>query len=375
MLICWTIQGSLWNYFGILEHKIWVHHKCRVIKRWLYLSLLPGTVRCLRPSSGLRCPVPHPASVYSWCSSLQPEGVSLGLACPRCQLQGSLHLSRFRPLQVSRTCLPAYSSFLTFARWLSNVQQSPSQRIIITRYCALIHIPEDWDLWSTSGDTSWAASSVQARSCGTKCWLNSSGGSVHGSRPEPKTRSPCLAHSFFASHLNWWFLDVAHVWCCLSRLLSHHDHLGVDGAEGVNNDLRKRRRVNSGTLHKEGLTFPLTLWIGSTTTATALWFKASKLCAERNLLSLGQQHSTSKQQHPAHRQLMPTCWVLMSTPESQQPKPGWEWYLTWHTSLYLCWIMSHCYTYHPTTISGLPVCLSMSSIFIWMTGSTASTLT
>ena len=29
-----------------------------------------------------------------------------------------------------------------------------------------------------------------------------------------------------------------------------------------------------------------------------------------------------------------TCWVLISTPESQQPKPGWEWY-------------------QPTTISGL----------------------
>ena len=46
----------------------------------------------------------------------------------------------------------------------------------------------------------------------------------------------------------------------------------------------------------------------------------------------------------------------MSTPESQQPNPGWEWY-------------------HPTTISGLPVCFSMSSILAWKTGSTASTLT
>ncbi len=67
--------------------------------------------------------------------------------------------------------------------------------------------------------------------------------------------------------------------------------------------------------------------MGSTTTATALSESASKL-----------------------------CWVLMSTPDSQQPKPGWEWY-------------------HPTTISGRPVCLSMSSILAWKTGSTASTET
>lgn len=75
------------------------------------------------------------------------------------------------------------------------------------------------------------------------------------------------------------------------------------------------------------LTFPLTDWIGSTTTATALSDSASKL-----------------------------CWVLISTPESQQPNPGWEWY-------------------HPTTISGLPVCFSISNILVWNTGSTASTLT
>jgi len=52
-------------------------------------------------------------------------------------------------------------------------------------------------------------------------------------------------------------------------------------------------------------TFPFTLWMGSTTTATALWFRASKLCC-----------------------------VLMSTPDNQHPNPGWEWY-------------------QPTTISGL----------------------
>lgn len=52
-------------------------------------------------------------------------------------------------------------------------------------------------------------------------------------------------------------------------------------------------------------TLPLTDWIGSTTTATARGVSCSK-----------------------------DCWVLMSTEESQQPKPGWEWY-------------------HPTTCSGL----------------------
>ena len=74
-------------------------------------------------------------------------------------------------------------------------------------------------------------------------------------------------------------------------------------------------------------TFPFTDWIGSTTTATARWLSASN-----------------------------DCCVLMSTPESQQPNPGCEWY-------------------QPTTISGRPVCLSMSSICCWKTGSTASTLT
>lgn len=54
-------------------------------------------------------------------------------------------------------------------------------------------------------------------------------------------------------------------------------------------------------------TFPLTLWMGSTTTATARSDRASKL-----------------------------CWVLMSTPDNQQPNPGWLWY-------------------HPTTISGLMI--------------------
>lgn len=44
-------------------------------------------------------------------------------------------------------------------------------------------------------------------------------------------------------------------------------------------------------------TLPLTDWMGSTTTATARGVSCSKLCC-----------------------------VLMSTDESQQPKPGCEWY-------------------------------------------------
>lgn len=52
-------------------------------------------------------------------------------------------------------------------------------------------------------------------------------------------------------------------------------------------------------------TLPLTDWMGSTTTATARGVNCSK-----------------------------DCWVLISTDESQQPKPGCEWY-------------------QPTTVSGL----------------------
>ena len=74
-------------------------------------------------------------------------------------------------------------------------------------------------------------------------------------------------------------------------------------------------------------TFPLTLCTGSITTLTSRGFSASNACC-----------------------------VLMSTPESQHPNPGWEWY-------------------QPTTISSRPVCLSISSIFVWNTGSTASTET
>ena len=59
-------------------------------------------------------------------------------------------------------------------------------------------------------------------------------------------------------------------------------------------------------------TLPLTDWMGSMTTATARGVSCSK-----------------------------DCWVLMSTEESQQPKPGWEWY-------------------QPTTVSGLHITQSQS---------------
>lgn len=74
-------------------------------------------------------------------------------------------------------------------------------------------------------------------------------------------------------------------------------------------------------------TFPFTDWIGSTTTATFLLSSCSN-----------------------------DYWVFTSTPESQQPKPGWEWY-------------------QPTTFSCLSVCFSISSILAWNSGSTASTET
>ena len=58
-------------------------------------------------------------------------------------------------------------------------------------------------------------------------------------------------------------------------------------------------------------TLPFTDWIGSTTTATARGVSCSK-----------------------------DCCVFMSTEESQQPKPGWEWY-------------------QPTTVSGLFTALEL----------------
>eukprot|EP01139_Manchomonas_bermudensis_P014511 Amastigsp_a508550_293.p4 type:complete len:129 gc:universal Amastigsp_a508550_293:631-245(-) len=74
-------------------------------------------------------------------------------------------------------------------------------------------------------------------------------------------------------------------------------------------------------------TLPLTDWSGSTTTATARSLSCSNdFC------------------------------VLTSTPESQQPKPGCEWY-------------------QPTTISERPVWVNMSSMSVWKTWSTASTET
>jgi len=122
--------------------------------------------------------------------------------------------------------------------------------------------------------------------------------------------------------LNGWFLKVTKIGSCLSWFLSEHNHLGIDCSESVDNDL---------SLHWlnwiwiiECITYIL-VYILPMTTATALSERASK-----------------------------DCWVLISTPDNQQPNPGWEWY-------------------HPTTISGRPVCFNMSNIFAWKTGSTAST--
>ena len=74
-------------------------------------------------------------------------------------------------------------------------------------------------------------------------------------------------------------------------------------------------------------TLPLTDWMGSTTIATALGFKFS-------------------------------CyfWVSISVPESQGPKPGWEWY-------------------QPTTFCSRPTCFIFSMNSCWKTGSTDSTET
>ncbi len=73
----------------------------------------------------------------------------------------------------------------------------------------------------------------------------------------------------------------------------------------------------------KSLTFPLTLCIGSTTTATALSDSASKLCC-----------------------------VLISTPDNQHPNPGCEWY-------------------QPTTISGLKEYKEYSITQIWLNYSEA----
>lgn len=74
-------------------------------------------------------------------------------------------------------------------------------------------------------------------------------------------------------------------------------------------------------------TLPFTLWIGSTTTATARW------CSHSN-----------------------APYVDTSTILSQHPNPGCEWY-------------------HPTTLSVIPTSFNISSIFAWYSGSTVSTET
>ena len=120
-------------------------------------------------------------------------------------------------------------------------------------------------------------------------------------------------------YLDWGLVQMTQVGCCLSWFMTQHHHVGVDQSEGINNNLKKwgahirpdYRKVGHFKIFVNALyffsifTFPLTLWMGSTTTATARSDRASKLCC-----------------------------VLMSTPDNQQPNPGWLWY-------------------HPTTISGL----------------------
>jgi hypothetical protein len=118
---------------------------------------------------------------------------------------------------------------------------------------------------------------------------------------------------------------------------------------------------------------PLTDWMGSTTTATARWLRASKLCVrgvrwggEGGLgggkggggrgrfgdrqggeggpgrpgrrggrgVAVGSAARAARMGRGGCRTAARTCCVLMSVPDSQQPKPGWLWY-------------------QPTTISGL----------------------
>ena len=71
-------------------------------------------------------------------------------------------------------------------------------------------------------------------------------------------------------------------------------------------------------------TLPFTDWIGSMTTATD---RGSRDSNDYQPISL--QWKSGGNLMEKH-----TCWVLMSTLDSQHPKPGCEWY-------------------HPTTISGL----------------------
>lgn len=65
-------------------------------------------------------------------------------------------------------------------------------------------------------------------------------------------------------------------------------------------------------------TFPFTLWIGSTTTATARWLRASKLFFE-----FEKKKEILKKKNKERNF---TCCVFISTLDNQQPKPGWLWY-------------------------------------------------
>lgn len=135
------------------------------------------------------------------------------------------------------------------------------------------------------------------------------------SEPDPNVcTNTCSITCLVNVYLNGRFVQMTQVRCGLPRLVTQHHHVGVNQPEGVDDDLRRKQKTPQvhnkqeailKVLLAQNLTFPLTLWMGSTTTATARSDSASKLCC-----------------------------VLMSTPDNQQPKPGWLWY-------------------HPTTISGL----------------------
>ncbi len=101
-------------------------------------------------------------------------------------------------------------------------------------------------------------------------------------------------------------------------------------------DIGHTNTVQSSAYLKASMTtLPLTLWIGSTTTATALGFNCSKLCAckhdSEHLYIIYKHYQTKDGQGIEARDLATaattrsfagTCCVLMSTPESQHPNPG-----------------------------------------------------
>lgn len=139
---------------------------------------------------------------------------------------------------------------------------------------------------------------------------------------------------------------MPHVTRALPWLKSHHNALRVDGPERVDDHLSLD---GLDRIDHDG--------------------DGARVKLLKGLVERAGQLAREVEQDRAPR----TCCVFTSTLESQQPNPGCEWY-------------------HPTTISGLspkgtsappqrsgtqrahrPVCLSMSIILVWKTGSTAST--